>query len=162
MQEEKIEEHSEPDNAQAEVEPDEKEQEAVQDEIKEPTRRRGCLRGCLMPVATILIILLIAVMVLYSKRDVMREILLMRIVSNTQTHVLSNLPEDMDSKEIESEFDKVKNALKAKKVDEGILTEAIQEYQNSATENQSLNQKRETINKLMEGLNAAIVTPERP
>jgi hypothetical protein len=128
---------------------------------EEPIRRGGCLQGCLIPIAVIIVILLVAVVLIYLKYDALREALLMRIISNTQTHVLSQLPEDMDKNAIEAIFERAKAALKEKQIDEEALTEAIEEYQDSISQSQPLEQKRQIINKLLRDLDSAFVASEQ-
>ena len=120
-----------------EAEPDEEEagESESAEEIEEesvieeaPPRRHGCLRGCVTPILAILVIILIAVMIVQSRRDTLREILLVRIVSNIQNQVLPVLPEDTDEEAMRAKFEEVKAAVKENRIDEEALTEAIEEY----------------------------------
>ncbi len=142
-----------------EAESDEEEIEEISAE-EEPIRRDGCLQGCLIPIAVIIVILLVAVVVIYSKYDALRESLLMRIISNTQTHALSQLPEE-DRNPVKDTFERVKTALKEKRIDEEALTEAIEEYQDSISQSQPLEQKRQIINKLLRDLDSAFIASEQ-
>ncbi len=169
MQEEKGPEENGPvGNVEEELVSEEKTDEAepVEEEIEEisaeeePIRRGGCLQGCLIPIAVIIVILLVAVVVIYSKYDALRETLLVRIISNTQTHALSQLPEE-DRNPVKDTFERVKTALKEKRIDEDALTEAIEEYQDSISQSQPLEQKAQIINKLKEDLEAAFIVSER-
>ena len=169
MQEEKgPEENGQVGNVEEELVSEEKTDEAepVEEEIEEisaeeePIRRGGCLQGCLIPIAVIIVILLVAVVVIYSKYDALRESLLVRIISNTQTHALSQLPEE-DRNSVKDTFERVKTALKEKRIDEDALTEAIEEYQDSISQSQPLEQKVQVINKLKEDLEAAFIVSER-
>jgi len=125
------------------------------------SRRSGCLWGCLMPIAAVVAVLMIVGIVVYSKRDTISSWLLVRILANTQNHVLSELPEDMDSEAIKADFEKVKSALKAKKMDEDALTKAIEEYQEATRHKLPQTKKKDAISKLMEGMNAAIISGEQ-
>ena len=142
------------------------EAESAEEEIEEvlaeeePIRRGGCLQGCLIPIAVIIVILLVVVVVVYLKYDALREGLLMRIISNTQTHVLSQLPEE-EKNAIKDTFERVKIALKEKQIDEEALTEAIEEYQDSISQSQPLEQKKQIINTLKADLEAAFIASER-
>lgn len=122
-------------------------------------QQRGCLRGCLTPMAAILAIVLVIVMIGYAKRNALREVLLKRIIANTQRHVLGQLPEDMDENEVEDIFEKVKAALKEDRIDEEALTEAIKKYQDAMQKRPPLEQKKREIGELMAGLNSAIIVP---
>ena len=124
---------------------------------EEPIPRRGCLLGCATPLAVIFAIILIAIMIGYAKRNVLREQLLKRIVANTQNHVLSELPEDIDEKEVKAVFGKVENAMKEGRIDEEALTEAISQYQDATRRRLSLQERKQAINRLMEGLESAII-----
>ena len=96
-------------------------------------------------------------MIGYAKRNVLREQLLKRIVANTQNHVLSELPEDIDEKEVKAVFGKVENAMKEGRIDEEALTEAISQYQDATRRRLSLQERKQAINRLMEGLESAII-----
>ena len=122
-------------------------------------QRRGCLRGCLTPIAAILAIGLVVAIIGYAKRDAIREVLLKRIIANTQRHVLAQLPEDMDEKEIEVIFEEAKTALRENRIDEEALTEAMEQYHDTMRRRPSLEQKKQEIDKLMERLNSAIIVP---
>lgn len=155
----KIEEASVSEEKTDEAESAEEEIEEVLAE-EEPIRRGGCLQGCLIPIAVIIVILLVVVVVVYLKYDALREGLLMRIISNTQTHVLSQLPEE-EKNAIKDTFERVKIALKEKQIDEEALTEAIEEYQDSISQSQPLEQKKQIINTLKADLEAAFIASER-
>ena len=62
----------------------------------------------------------------------------------------------MDENAIEADFEKVKTALKEGRIDEEALTEAIEDYQDAVRKRPSQEQKKEDINKLIEGLKTAI------
>lgn len=119
-------------------------------------QRRGCLRGCLTPIAAILVALLVMVMIVYAKRSAISVWLRQRIVANTQNHILSDLPEDMDEKETEASFEKVKTALKEGRIDEEALDEIIKEYWD-AVRKLPVEERQQAINTLMASLNAAIM-----
>jgi hypothetical protein len=143
---------------QAEEGEEEPVEEAEEEDLAEGEliQRRGCLRGCLTPIAAILMALLVMVMIVYAKRSAISEWLRQRIVANTQNHVLSDLPEDMDEKEIEASFEKVKTALKEGRIDEEALDEIIKEYWD-VVQKLPVEERQQAINTLMVGLNAAII-----
>lgn|GEM_PF-3234330 len=132
------------------------EEELVEEEL---IQRRGCLRGCLTPIAAILAIVLVMFMIIYAKRSAISQWLRQRIIENTQNHVLSDLPEGMDEKEIEAAFGKVETALKEGGIYVEALDEAIKEYQDAVRKRLPLEERKQEISKLMEGLNAAIIVP---
>ncbi len=133
-----------------------------QEEIEEEfVPRSGCLRGCLIPIATVFVIIMVLGIITYSKRDTIRSSLLKRIIANTQSHVLSDLPDDMDEKAIETAFERIKTAMKEKQIDEEILTEAIEEYQDATRKKPPLKEKKQAINRLVDGLNAAVMLSDR-
>jgi hypothetical protein len=133
------------------------EEEPVREEL---IQRRGCLRGCLTPIAAIFVVVMIIVMAVYAKRGAISGWLRQRIVANTQNHVLSDLPEGMDEREIEATFEKVKAALKEGMIDVEILDEAIAEYQDAVRKRPPPDEKKLEISRLTEGLNAAMIVPE--
>ena len=155
----KVEEASVSEEKTDEAESAEEEIEEVSAE-EEPIRKGGCLQGCLIPIAVIIVILLVGVVLIYLKYDALREALLMRIVSNTQNHVLSQLPEE-DRNALKDTFERVKTALKEKQIDEEALTEAIEEYQDSISQSQPLEQKKQIIDTLKEDLEAAFMVSEQ-
>lgn len=152
-EEEPAEEEDEP------VEEPEDEDWAEEDE-EEVIPRRGCLKGCLAPIAVIFVIMLVLIIIAYSKRDTIHASLLSRIIANTQNQILSKLPDDMDEKTVEAAFERLKKAMKEKHVNEEVLTEAVEEYQEATQEEPPLEEKKQAINRLMDGLNAAVIVPE--
>ena len=150
--EEPVEESEEEDRPVEEAE----EAELIEEEL---VQTRGCLRGCLTPIVVVFAIVLVAVMIGYSRRSALRSGLLKRIIANTQEHALSELPDGMDEKTIEATFEKVKTALKEGRIDEEALTEAIEEYQDATQKRLPLEQRKQEIDKLMAGLNGAIIVP---
>ena len=141
------------------VEEPEDEDWAEEDEEK-VIPRRGCLKGCLAPIAVVFVILLVLIMIAYSRRDTIRASLLSRIIANTQNQILSKLPDDMDEKAVEAAFERLKTAMKEKQINEEVLTEAIEEYQDATQEEPPLEEKKQAINRLIDGLNAAVIVPE--
>ena len=123
--------------------------------------RRGCLKGCLTPIAIIFVTVLVLIMIAYSRRDTIRTGLLNRIITNTQNQILSKLPDDMDEKTVEATFEKLQTAMKEKQINEDILTEAIEEYQDATKEELPLEEKKQASNRLMDGLNASVIVPEK-
>ena len=105
--------------------------------------------------------MLVIVVIGYSKRDAIQRGLLKRIVANTQHNILRDPPADMDRNQIETDFEKVKLALKEGRVNEEALTEAIEEYQDAVREKPSIEQKKRAINELMTDLSAAIIRGDR-
>jgi hypothetical protein len=143
-------------------EEDDKPELADEYELKEQNQvdleqRSGCLRGCLTPILIILAIVAILFIIGYSRRDSIRPYLIKRILNNTQNQVISMLPEDMDEKAVEATFERVKNALREKQLDEEMLIEAIREYQDALPENLPSEERKQEINKLIEGLDEAIL-----
>ena len=155
----KVEEASVSEEKTDEAESAEEEIEEISAE-EEPIRKGGCLQRCLIPIAVIIVILLVGVVLIYLKYDALREALLMRIVSNTQTHALSQLPEE-DRNAVKDTFERVKTALKEKRIDEEALTEAIEEYQDSISQSQPLERKKQIINTLKVDLEAAFIVSEQ-
>ena len=147
------------------VEEQEEESETTEEETEEEPieaeliQKRGCLWGCLIPLATIVAVVLVIITIGYSRRDVIHAVLLKRIVVNTQNHVLSKLPQDMDDKAIETAFEEVKTALKENRLDKEALTEAIEEYHGVMRNKPPEDQERQEIDKLMTALKAAVIVP---
>jgi hypothetical protein len=164
-----VEDPSLPENQENIEEPDENGEEEYESSEKgededrteeEVVPRRGCLKGCLTPIVTIFVILIVLAIFAYSKRDAIRSGLINRIINHTHDEVLSNLPDDMDKNTVEATFERVKTALKAKRIDEEILTEAIKGYLDIVEESPPLEEKKQAIDRLMEGLNAAVIVSE--
>jgi len=147
----------EEDEGESELAEEAEEEEPVGEEL---IQRRGCLRGCLTPIAAIFVVVMIIVMAVYAKRSAISGWLRERILANTQNHVLSDLPEGMDEKEMEATFEKVKSALREGRIDEEVLDEAIAEYQDAVRKRPPPDEKKRAISRLTEGLNAAIIVPE--
>ncbi len=137
--------------------------EAEDDELleEEPSQRRGCLAGCIIPIAVVFAVVLVIAAIVYSKQDTIQQWLLKRIVANTQNDIINNLPADMDKNQIETDFEKVKLALKEVRVNEKALAEAIEEYQDAIGDRPSVEQKKRDINELMMDLSAAIARGSR-
>ena len=131
-------------------------EELVEEEL---IQRRGCLWGCLTPVAVILAVVLVLIVIGYAKRNVLRSVLITRIVTNTRDRVLDELPEE-DAERVKAEFEKVKAALKEGRIDEEALTVAIEEFHDSMRKRPSPEQKVQEINKLIEDMDAAIMVSE--
>lgn len=124
-----------------------------------PVRRRGCLWGCLTPVAAVLAIILVLIVIGYAKRNALNSTLIKRIVINTQNRVLDKLPED-EVETVKADFEKVKIALKEGRIDEQALIMAIEEYHNAMRKKPSSEQGKEEIDRLIAGMNAAIINSE--
>lgn len=143
-------------DVEAEDDPVEEVAEEVPDE--EPPQRRGCLWGCLIPVATILVVCIAVISIVYVQWGAaINKSIRHKIIANTQTNALGNLPDGMADGEIEelkTVFEKVKTALDEGMIHLDILDEVIREYQDAAREDTS--QKRQAINNLKAGLNRAI------
>lgn len=153
-EEEPVEDLEEEDNPSEEAEDEDRDEEGL-------VPGRGCLRGCLIPVVVIFVIIMALAMIAYSKRDTIRASLLNHIVANTQNHMLSQLTDDTDKKSAEAVFERLKAAMKESQIDEEILTAAIKEYQDSIPEKLPPEERMQVINRLKEGLNAAIIVSER-
>ena len=128
--------------------------------LTEPAEKHGCLKGCLLPVAVAVLVIAVLAMLAYSKRDMVRQWLLIRIVSNTHDLVLSNLPEELDKKSIESAFDKTKLAIKKGIIDEQEVKRAIEEYISNTKDKTSEERRKTEISKLMKALDESIYAPE--
>ncbi len=128
---------------------------------EEPSRQHGCLMGCVTPMAVIFAVALVIFAIVYSKRDAITQSLFKRIVAKTQNDVLNNLPEGLDSNEMETDFEKVKLAMKEGRVNEAALTEALEEYQDAIGEKPSEEQREQAISELMKDLSAAIMRDAR-
>jgi len=143
-------------DVEAEDDPVEEVAEEVLEE--EPPQRRGCLWGCLIPVATILVVCIAVISIVHVRwGDAINKSIRHKIVANTQTNALGNLPDGMADGEIEelkTVFEKVKTALDKGMIHVEILDDVIREYQDAARED--ISQKRQAINNLKAGLNRAI------
>ncbi len=128
---------------------------------REPIQRRGCLKGCLIPVAAIFAIIMVILAIGYSKRDAISNSLLKRIIANTQNNILGDLPEGMDEKQIEAAFEEVKLALSEGRIDREALMEAMEKYHDAIGDRPPSEQKKQYINELVTDLNAAIVRRDR-
>lgn len=122
--------------------------------------KRGCLKGCLTPLAVIFVIILALGVITHAKRTTIREWLIQRIISNTQKRVLIDLPKDVDKKTIETLFGEVKTAFKESKIDEQAMKEAIRDYLDATKDMLSPEQKKPEIDKLLSSLKSAIVVPK--
>jgi len=127
------------------------------DLLEEEPQGRGCLLGCVTPIAVIFVIVLVIAMIGYSKRDALRQGLLKRIVANTHDHVLNDLPADLDENQIETDFDKLKLALKEGRVNEEAMAEVIEDYQDAVKGKPTIGQKRRATNNLMADLKKVIM-----
>lgn len=127
------------------------------DLLEEEPQERGCLLGCVTPIAVIFVIVLVVSMIGYSKRDIISQGLLKRIVANTHDHVLNDLPADLDENQIETDFDKLKLALKQGSVNEEALAEVIEDYQDAVKGRPTVEQKKRAINILMTNLSKVIM-----
>lgn len=143
-------------DVEAEDDPVEEAAEEVLEE--EPPQRRGCLWGCLIPIATILVVCIAVISIVHVRwGNAINKSIRHKIIANTQTNALGNLPNGMEDEEIaelKTAFEKVKTALDEDMIHVEILDEAIREYQDAAREDAS--QKRQAINNLKAGLDRAI------
>ena len=134
--------------------------EEVAEEVpeEEPPQRRGCLWGCLVPIATILVVCIAVISIVHLRwGDAINKSIRLKIVANTQTNALGNLPDGMADEEIEelkTAFEKVKTALDEDMIHVDILDEAIREYQDATREDTS--QKKQAIDNLKAGLDRAV------
>jgi len=122
--------------------------------------KRGCLKGCLTPVIIVFVIMLALGVGIHAKRNTIREWFMLRIISNTQENVLTNLPKEIDRKAIENTFDKVKIAFKSGRIDEQAMKQAIKSYLDAVKGSSSAELKRAEIDKLITELNNSITAPE--
>ena len=123
--------------------------------------KRGCLKGCLTPIIIIFVVMLALGVGIHAKRNTIREWFILKIISNTQENVMTNLPKEIDKKAIEDTFDKVKTAFKDGKIDEQAMKQAINDYLDAVKGLPSAELKKSEIEKLMTELNNAIITPEK-
>jgi hypothetical protein len=123
--------------------------------------KRGCLKGCLMPIIIFFVVMLALGVGIHAKRNTIREWFILKIISNTQENVLTNLPKEIDKKAIEDKFDKVKTAFKDGEIDEQAMKQAINDYLDAVKGLPSTELKKSEIEKLMTELNNAIITPEK-
>ncbi|MDQ1329349.1 MAG: hypothetical protein QG641_2638 [Candidatus Poribacteria bacterium] len=123
--------------------------------------KRGCLKGCLMPIIIFFVVMLALGVGIHAKRNTIREWFILKIISNTQENVMTNLPKEIDKKAIEDTFDKVKTAFKNGKIDEQTMKQAINDYLEAVKGLPSAELKKSEIEKLMTELNNAIITPEK-
>lgn len=138
----------------------EEDQESEPAEEEQP-ERRGCVSGCLIPVAAVIVIALVIGAIGYQKRDALSHYLLKGVVANTQDDVLYqndtlSAPIDMSQDEIKALFKKVKLALKEGRIDAEVLREVIEEYWDVAGKRPSPRQRREGIEKFMANLSAML------
>ncbi|MBD3184900.1 hypothetical protein GF312_21635 [Candidatus Poribacteria bacterium] len=140
-----------------EIYPEENEEE-VEEESGEvvTSSRRGCVWGCLAPIAIFLAVIMILGIFGYSRRDSISSALVKRIVNNTQVHVLSQLPEESDSQEVENTFERVRSALKEDKIDQKLLVESIEKYHDIMQSDANQSEKNKAIEDLMDSLNLSI------
>lgn len=127
---------------------------------EKPSRRYGCIQGCLIPLALIFTIVLIIIVGVYVERNSISDFLLKRIISNTENHVLVELPEDISKDEVTAIFETVRNALGEDQIDEEALRKAMEEYHEVMKKEPEPEAKKQEIIKLISGLNAAITGGE--
>ena len=123
--------------------------------------KRGCLKGCLMPIIIIFVVMLALGVGIHTKRNTIREWFILKIISNTQENVVTNLPKEIDKKAIEDTFDKVKITFKDGRINEQAMKQAINDYLDAVKGLPSTELKKSGIEKLMTELNNAIITPEK-
>jgi hypothetical protein len=142
------------------------EEELVEDDSEgliagELVPKRGCLKGCLMPIIIVFVVMLALGVGIHAKRNTIREWFILKIISNTQENVLTNLPKEVDKKAIEDTFDKVKITFKDGRINEQEMKQAINDYLDAVKGLPSTELKKSEIEKLMTELNNAIITPEK-
>lgn len=118
--------------------------------------RRGCLKGCFMPILVIFIILTIIGLLANSRREVIRYWIIQRVINNTEKHVLNDLPKNMDKKTVSDLFESVKDAYKEGKIDEEAMENAIKDYIENTKNMSSPEMKKDEIEKLMNKLRLAM------
>ncbi len=157
VQEERLEyQEKEQEEEQPEEEPED--DDLVEEELPQ---RHGCVAGCLVPIAVASAIVLVIIMIGYSKRDSISHGLLKRIVDNTQSNVLNDLPIDMNPEQVRAEFEKLKLAQKEGRIDEVTLTEIIEDYWDIVRKRPSPQQKKRAIIKLRTSLKEAIIPQDQ-
>ena len=128
---------------------------------EEPPQRHGCVAGCLVPIVVAFAIVLVIIIIGYSKRDALSQGLLKRIVGNTQNDVLNDLPIDMNPDQIKAEFEGLELARKQGRVDEEALTEIIEDYWDAVRKRPSPQQRKQAIIKLRTSLKEVIMPQDQ-
>ncbi len=121
--------------------------------------KRGCLKGCLLPIFIVFVLIIALGIGIHAKRNLIGEWLTIRIISNTEELALANLPKDMDRKAIEGIFEKTKNAFKEGMIDQPLMNQAIKDFINDIKNNTSDEKKKEEITRLIKALDEAIYKP---
>lgn len=116
----------------------------------------GCLKGCLIPIFGIVIIIIAIAMIIHSKSGTINEWLIVRIVSNTQEKILTDLPEGIDKKAVELTFDNVRSAIKNNRIDEQEVKTAIKEYLQATKGLVTPERKKIEIERLILRLNKSV------
>ena len=143
------------------VEDDDSTEALEEEDEEEPTEelapRRGCFWGCLLPIIIVLAVCVTVILIVQMRwGDSISKRMRQRIIANTQTNVLGDLPEGMNDdeiNEIKASFEKVKAALDKGTINVEILDETIKEYQDAKRDR--LAQKKQAIENLMAGFDAA-------
>ncbi len=118
--------------------------------------KRGCLKGCLVPIIIIFIILTIIGLLVNSRREMIRQLIIQRVINNTEKQVLNNLPANIDKKSVSDLFESVKSAYKEGRIDEKTLEDAIKEYIENTRGMPSPEMKKNEIEKLIKNLKEAM------
>lgn len=118
--------------------------------------KRGCLRSCLIPIVAIFIVLTIIGLLINSRRDMIRHLIIQRVITNTEKQAINNLPRNVDKKTIEDLFDSVKNAYKEGRIDENALESAIKEYIENTRNMSSPEMKKNEVEVLIKKLSEAM------
>ena len=164
----KLPEEENPDSEKTELEPDQHTEVLEEESTEENSEglisgelipKHGCLKGCLTPILVVFVVMLALGFGIHAKRNTIREWFMMRIISNTQKNVFTNLPKEVDKKMIEDTFEKVKTAFKENKIDEQAMKLAIKDYLDAVKGLPSEELKKTEIDKLMTRLNEVIITP---
>ena len=146
-----------------EQEEEQPEEEPEDDDLmeEEPPQRHGCVAGCLVPIIVASAIVLVILAIGHSKRDSISQGLLKRIVNNTQSDVLNDLPINMEQGQVKAEFEELKSARKQGRVDDEALTEIIEGYWDTVRKKPSPQQRKQAITKLMANLKKVIMPQDQ-
>ena len=147
------------DDPSLELEEEQPEKEPEDDDLMEgeSSQRHGCVAGCLVPIIVAFAVVLVILMIGYSKRDSISQSLLKRIVANTQSDVLNDLPIDMDPAQTRAEFEELKLARGKGQVDEEALTEIMEDYWDAVRQKPSPQERKQAIIELMANLKKVIM-----
>ncbi len=119
-------------------------------QVEEKPRMHGCLKGCLVFLGTCLLVFIIAVSLIYYKRDYFVN----WAFNSMKTKFVEALPEDIDRGEVSKTLDRLKTAVVNDEISSEELKEILPEFQ-SAMEDGKLD--ADEVNHLLEIINNALV-----